>query len=252
LSGWFVVSLRPVGQHAAIRRAARELGAAAISLPGMRLRACEDTATRDALAHALDCEQVIFSSPMAVRAAARLQALASARTRRILAIGRGTSAALHRHGISAVVTPDLETSEGLLALPGLQRIDGVSIGLVTAPGGRGLIASTLRARGADLRVAHVYARAPARLTRRHSDALLAATGSGAVLLSSAEALVNVLAGLPMPARQRLLACTVVASSARLAGIARDAGFARIVLADGVSPRASLAALAAHAKSQRIR
>ena len=257
MSGWFVVSLRPVGQHAAIRRAALALGASAIGLPGLRLRAREDTATRHALAAALDCERVIFSSPAAVRAAARLHRLAAIGTTGstdlgVFATGRGTAAALRRAGISAVVTPAAETSEGLLALPQLQCATGVSIGLVTAPGGRGLLASTLTARGADVRIAEVYAREPARLTQRHFEALLAARGSGALLLSSAEALANVLAALPMAAHARLLECLVVASSVRLAQIACDAGFARILPATGASPRELLAALAAHAKSPSFR
>ena len=252
MSGWFVVSLRPVGQHATVRRAALEWGASTISLPGLRLRAREDAITRRALADALNCERVIFSSPAAVRSATPLQSLATIRKPMVLAVGRGTSAALRRAGICAVLTPAAETSEGLLALPELRHVAGVSIGLVTAPGGRGLLATTLRARAADLRIAEVYTREPARLTRRHSEALLDAKGSGALLLSSAEALANVLAALPVTARQRLFECLVVVSSERLAGIARDAGFARIVPATSASPRAMLNALAAHAKSASFR
>jgi uroporphyrinogen-III synthase len=268
LSGWFVVSLRPVGQHAAVRRAALELGAATISLPGLRLRSREDAPARRSLADALDCERVVFTSPAAVRSATPLQsrgtsrksgtpervALAkSALTRStVLAVGRGTAAALRRAGVDAVITPADETSEGLLALPALRHVAGVPIGLVTAPGGRGLLASTLTARGADLRIAEVYTRDPARLTQRHIDALLEATGSGAVLLSSAEALTNVLAALPDAARTRLFDCTVVASSERLAAVARDTGFKRIAMAPSAQPREMLAALVAHAKSRRFR
>jgi len=268
LSGWFVVSLRPVGRHAAVRRAALEFGAATISLPGLRLRAREDAPTRRALADALDCERVIFTSPAAVRSATPLQTLATVRKRAVaervvLAIGRGTAATLRLAGVDAVTTPETETSEGLLALPELRHVAGARIGLITAPGGRGLIASTLAAHGADLRIAEVYAREPARLTRRHIEALLDATGSGALLLSSAEALANVLAALPDAARARLLDCTVIASSERLADVARaagfirfpvarDAGFKRIAMAVSAQPRELLAALAAHAKSQRFR
>ncbi len=247
-----MVSLRPLGQHAPVRRAALAFGAITISLPGLQLRAREDTATRHALAAALDCERVIFSSPVAVRCAARLQTLATVRKPLVLATGRGTAAALRRAGISAVVTPDAETSEGLLALAELREVAGVSIGLITAPGGRGLLATTLNARGADLRIAEVYTRGPAPLVRRQIEALLTAQGSGAVLLSSAEALANTLAALPPAARSLLLDCHIVAGSERLVDSARSAGFARIVQATGASPRALLEALVTHAKSQRFR
>jgi len=251
LSDWFVVSLRPVGQHAAVRRAIRRVGAIPVSLPGLRLRMRDDPATRDALAGALACERIIFTSPVAVRSAARLQTLAAVRKPLVMAIGRGTQAALRREGIGTVVCPPIETSEGLLALPELGDVAGLSIGLITAPGGRGLLASALAARGAELRIAQVYSREPARLTRRHLAALRAANGSGALLLSSGEALGNVLAALPEAARRRLHDCTVIASSARLAELARAAGFVRIVSAAGANPREMLAALVAHAKSQRF-
>jgi uroporphyrinogen-III synthase len=200
---------------------------------------------------------VIFTSPAAVRAATPLHSLATVRKSAVLAIGRGTAAALHRAGVHSVVTPKHETSEGLLALPELAQITGISIGLITAPGGRGVLASTLTARGADLCIAEVYTREPAHLTRRHIHSLLAAEGPGAVLLTSAEALANVFGLLPDAARTRLLDCTVVASSERLAGIARDMGFVQIVTASNTmtsstQPRELLAALAAHAKSQRFR
>lgn len=251
LSGWFVISLRPVGQQGAVRRAIRGVGAIPLSVPGLRLRMRDDVDTRDALAAALACKRVIFTSPVAVRSAAQLQTLAAVRKPLVMAIGRGTQAALRREAIGTVVCPPIETSEGLLALPELHDVAGVSIGLVTAPGGRGLLASTLTARGAELRIAQVYSREPARLTRRHFEALLDAKGSGALLLSSAEAFTNVLAALPEVARSRLRDCLVVASSARLAEIARAAAFMRIVSAAGANPREMLAALVAHAKSERF-
>lgn len=266
--------MRPSGQHAIVKRAAAALGASTISLPGLRLRVREDSATRHALADALDCERMIFSSPAAVRAATRLQMPATVRKRAVagprtirkpvasakplasikavtLAIGLSTARALRHAGVPSVIVPASATSEGLLALTELQHVSGKRFGLITAPGGRGLLAAALRARGANLRVAEVYTREPAKLTQRHVEALLAAAGSGALLLTSGEALANVLGALPDAARLRLFDCTVVASSDRLAEIARATGFARIVTAAGTQPRELLAALAAHAKSQRF-
>ena len=49
-------------------------------------------------------------------------------------------------------------SEGLLALPVLADVHGLRIGLVTAPGGRGLIAAQLQAAGATIERADVYQR----------------------------------------------------------------------------------------------
>jgi uroporphyrinogen-III synthase len=252
LSGWFVVSLRPVGEHRALLHAARVAGATGIALPGLRLRAREDTPTRVALNAALRCPRVIFTSPSAVRSAVRLRTLQTRPRPQIFALGEGTRTALRRAGIADVRVPDEANSERLLAMTDFESVAGARIGLVTAPGGRGLLARRLRERGATLAIAEVYAREPARLNRGHADALLAVHGRGAVCVTSAEALRNVFDALDDRGRTRLLECVAIVSSARLHAIARDAGFARVIDAAGPEPRALIRALAAHAEPQRFR
>ena len=247
-----MVSLRPVGQHRSLLRAAAAAGAVGLSLPGLRLRAREDTPTRAALGEALRCPCVIFSSPAAVRCAVRLRTLRAGARQRVFALGGGTRAALRRAGIADVLVPPEASSESLLALPEFGSVRGMRIGLVTAPGGRGLLAEQLGERGATLAVAEVYAREPARLDRSHVQRLLDARGRGAVCITSAEALRNVLAALPDAARDALLACTAITSSLRLQAIARDAGFAAAIRADGPTPRDLLHALHIHANPQRFR
>ncbi len=256
LSGWYVVSLRPVGQHRRLLRVAEALGADGLSLPGMRLTAREDTPTRTALDDALHCPRVIFTSPAAVRFAIRLRMLAAdartARKRRTFALGEATGAALCRAGIADALVPPQATSESLLALPELGSLAGARIGLVTAPDGRGLLAGQLREHGATLAIAEVYARSPARIDRTHARRLLDVRGHGAVCVTSAEALRNVLAALPAAARAKLLGCVAVASSARLDAIARDAGFRAVIRADAPTPHALLDALRMHASQQGFR
>jgi uroporphyrinogen-III synthase len=252
LSGWFVVSLRPVGQHRALLRVVAAAGADGLSLPGLRLRAREDTPTRVALGHALRCPCVIFTSPAAVRCAVRLRTLRLRPHQHVFALGEGTRAALRRAGIADVLVPRQATSESLLALPELASVRGSRIGLVTAPDGRGLLAQALRERGATLAIAEVYAREPARLDRTHAQRLLDARGRGAVCITSAEALRNVLAALPNVARAALLKCTAIVSSARLQEIARDARFATVIQADGPTPRDLLDTLGIHANPRRFR
>lgn len=126
------------------------------------------------------------------------------------------------------------------------------IGLVTAPGGRDVIAPTLRARGFELCVVHVYRRLAAAFTPSESDALQSVASPRAVLLTSAEALGNALAALPAAARSVLLDSTAVASSERLLQRAREAGFAATLAAASPRTESLLEALAAHAKGAAIR
>ena len=67
-----------------------------------------------------------------------------------------------------------------------------------------------------------------------------------VLVSSAEALTNILAALPEDARHALRAGSAIASSARLATAARKAGFARVLRAASPRTDAMLAAAAGDA------
>lgn len=236
-------------------RAARALGATGVAVPGLRLAAREDTATRAALDSALAAEFVIFTSPPAVRFAMRLRmetATSWHPSSRVFALGAATAAALRRAGVGDVVVPARADSESLLALAQLENVRDRSIGLVTAPGGRGLLAPRLRAGGAQVVVAEVYERRPPRLTARHRQALLTTGGHRAVCITSGEALANVLGALASDARTQVLAAVAVVSSARLRDVAAAAGFREIILAEATTPGALLAALVVHARGRGFR
>jgi uroporphyrinogen-III synthase len=218
-----------VGTAAALARRVRASGGVPLLLPGLTLRGVVDAAAaRTALQAALTDALLIFTSPAAVRYAARLAPLQTRAT--VLAVGQSTARALRRHHVAAPLAPRRQDSEGLLEQPALHALRGRRVALIGAPGGRGVLRAHLVARGAQLRELHVYRRVPPRLGRRHVDALLALPASALVLLSSAEALHNLEQLLPPPALARWHAATAVVSSARLQALARAAGFQRSVLA----------------------
>ncbi|HJR11819.1 MAG TPA: uroporphyrinogen-III synthase [Rhodanobacteraceae bacterium] len=231
LKGIRIAITRPAGTGAAWANRVRALGGAPLLLPGSSLRAASDArAARTALRDALACDAVIFTSPAAVKFARQLGALRSRAT--VLAPGAGTQGALRSAGFRNAIAPAREDSEGLLALPVLHNVRGQSIGIIGAAGGRGLLQRELAGHGAKVVHAHVYERAPARLDRRHADALRRnARRPLYVLLSSSEALANITVGLPDDALRALLRGAAVASSARLATVARKAGFAHVLRAD---------------------
>jgi uroporphyrinogen-III synthase len=212
-------------------------------LPGLSLRSVsKDGAMRAAMRAALDDDVLVFTSPAAVRFAAALTPL---RTRAaVLAVGQGTAQALRRHGVSAQA-PARQDSEGLLDLPAAHELRGKRVALIGAPGGRGVLREQLAARGARLRELQVYRRVPPRLGRRHVEAVQALPRSARVLLSSAEALHNLVDLLPAPALARLRVAVAVTSSERLAQAARGAGFTRIVQAESALATDLLAAAALH-------
>ena len=229
LCGRVVVITRPAGTAATLARRVRDLGGVSLLLPGLSLRGVADQAgARKDLQAALQDDVLVFASPAAVRFAAALAPLQTAAI--VLAVGQGTARALRRHGMRMPLAPSQQDSEGLLEHPALQDLRGRRVGLIGAPGGRGLLREQIAARGACLHELHVYRRMAPRLDRRHVDALLQLPLSAQVLLSSAEALHNLHRLLPDAAWARLCAATAVVSSERLAALARASGFSHIVLA----------------------
>ena len=221
---WTLVSLRARGDHRALRRAAARHGGRLLALSPWTLQACTDEASRQRLAEVLQLPVLVFTSPAAVRAAA----------------------ALRRAGVAAPQAPRRMDSEGLLDLPALAAAP--SVGLVTAPGGRGMLTPALQARGSTVLRADVYERVPLALADADIQRLLAMRLPAALALSSGEALQQVLAQLPAPAVAILRGTFAVAASERLATLARDLGWEQVVVAGSPRP-AALARTAAQALAE---
>jgi uroporphyrinogen-III synthase len=244
LQGWYVISLRPLGQHGPLRLQAGKWGARTFAVSTLRLQPLPAGA---ALAEALRCPRVLATSPAAVRFAAALRPLRQRAGQHWFAPGAGTAAALRRAGIDHVHHPLRGAgAEPLLENPLLQQLAGERIGVISAPGGRDLLLDTLRTRGAQLSVALVYERAPLRPAAARLRALAALPARTALLLSSGEALASLWQCLDEAGRAALRARTCVASSARLAAQAKQLGFRAPLRAADARPEHMLAALAAHA------
>lgn len=249
LAGATVVVTRPVSTAAPLVRRIRGLHGTPLSLPGFSLRALAPAglAERGATSR---YDGWVFVSPAAVRYAFR-----AAPTLRIpppalvCSVGAGTRRALARRGIASIAPRQRVDSEGLLALPELADVRGRRFALVGAPGGRGLIAPTLRTRGAVVEAIYVYERVPPRWPRARLDALAHAADSLIALISSGEALANLVARLPADALARLRRQMLVVSSARLAALARERGFEQVSVAASALPddliEAAQKALARH-------
>lgn len=249
-----ILSLRPVGQHAGMRRAAARAGLRVLALSPWTLQANDDDTTRRALQAALACRSVIVTSPAAVAAAAALTDLAHSQVRDWLAVGASTRGALQRHGLVGAQAPHRMDSEGLLAMPALHtgRISGQPVGMLTAPEGRGHLQAELAARGARLVQANVYRRVPTAPSAAALKRLQALGDTPWLALSSAQALHTLLAQLPRPIAAQLRQCRVVAASARLVDRAVEQGWARARIVQAASARpADLVQAIVHASSRGV-
>ena len=241
-----MVSMRPRGGHAGLRRAAARHGGRVLALSPWRLESDAGDAARQALRDTLQAPVVVFSSPAAVRAAYALRRLAARRDQTLVAVGEGTRRALVAAGVDTAIAPTRMDSEGVLALPALAGLGrGDRVGLVSAPGGRGEIARLLAERGVDIVRADVYRRVPLALSRVQLGRLQAALAGHApvyLALSSGAAFEQVWAQMSDVLKQTVRNARVVAASARLAHHARSHGFMDVVVAASARPGDLLAAI----------
>lgn len=148
-------------------------------------------AAQAALTTAETADVVIATSANAVREAWRLRP-GFAPIGSLYAVGAATGEAFERAaGRPMAVAETGDTSEALLALPGLREPDGRSVVLLSGEGGRGALAETLAARGATLTKAALYRRIPAAISSDRLMSLLAR--SDAVVVTSGEALMHLCA-----------------------------------------------------------
>jgi uroporphyrinogen-III synthase len=232
-----LVSLRPRGQHAAVRAAAKASNAHCIALSSIKLVALNNDA---ALAKALHCDILIFTSPAAVRFAASSSVFSIKEKTLCFAPGPGTAAALKKAGVGSIHIPDNgHDSNALLALPNLQKLSGKSVGLITAPGGRGMLEPILRERGAELHIAYVYERKAVRLSNKQKACLRKISAPFAVLCSSHEVFQALWQALDADLQNKLRQGFWVVSSTRLQSLLAEAGISNSTVSPSPEPKAML-------------
>ncbi|MDU7580335.1 uroporphyrinogen-III synthase [Aeromonas sp.] len=157
------------------------------------------------------------------------------------AVGQASADAFAEVGIQALCPAD-PRSEGLLALPALQGVSDRRVLILRGNDGRDLIARTLASRGALVHYCATYERHYPDLD---GDALTRhwqAAGLDSLLITSGELLQRLLALVPGPQHPWLYDRLLVVPSPRVAEMAEGAGFTRIVIAQGASNQALVAAL----------
>lgn len=159
-------------------------------------------------------------------------------------VGSSSAALLESYGI-VVRLPETEmTSEGLLALPGLQQVNGERVLIVKGEGGRQHLRDSLELRGARVDELPVYRRACPDYLEGEFAGLIVGEGVEFILVSSGEALDNMVSLLRGAALDSVRRRRVVVPGARVAELAREAGFSEIIEADNATDDATLQALAA--------
>ncbi|MDX1496694.1 MAG: uroporphyrinogen-III synthase [Salinisphaeraceae bacterium] len=207
---------RPAHQAEPLCQALEDEGATVIRLPLIEIEALDSPA----LPNTQDYDWLIFTSPNAVHLGlAGLGQIDS----KIAAVGAATARALKLAGQDDVVIPTRDySSEGLLACEDFMQPAGQQVLLIKGEGGRDLITSTLRERGALVTERVVYQRHA--LNPKPDSIVTAIKQAHSVIATSLEILQSLVESCPAQVLPQLQALQLVVPSERVVKRARGLGF----------------------------
>ncbi len=235
LKGLSVLNTRPESQSTCTTRAIECAGGAVFSVPTLLIMPPKhDWLHKLPALNTVD--QAIFISANAVDftfsrlAAAQLSWPA---TIKITAVGRATACALSKHTLGRVLTPEISTSEQVLALQHLQKITDQTILLFKGEGGRKLLETSLLQKQAKLTILSVYERRlPTHLGLAEQSWWQNRTVD-IILFTSQQGMLNLftLFAFDKPTQSWLKTLPCVVISPRLAQLAHEFGIKQVLVSE---------------------
>lgn len=244
LAGRGIAITRPLEQARGLAELIRQQHGRPILFPLLDIQPLDDYSAFDRVLDQLPhADWAIFISTNAVeQGVPRLQRRYPDLPRRLrfAGIGPSTAARLADFGIRQVLVPrERYDSEHLLALPEMQQVQGLRILLFRGTGGREMLADGLRARGAEVIPAECYRRSNPQQDAGELAALWQNNQLHACVVTSSEALRNLLA--LAASEQWLKAVPLCVNHPRIAEQATQQGL-HVVLAEGPGDPAMLRCL----------
>ena len=238
LGGQHILVTRPAGQADALVTGIQQLGGCATRIPFLAIKPLDDLQDLEKIAASLDRYRAcVFVSANAVQAAwpvlTRQNSWPDALPAAV--VGPGTARVLRELGVRHILQPETQfDSEGLLALPYFapDQCQGGAFALIRGEGGRDLMASTLRARGASVDEASVYQRS---LGTQAVDAvaqLCLHDRPSAMIITSSESLDRFMQAASLALAQAVRDVQMIVPHARIAQTARSLGFSKVTICDG--------------------
>ena len=229
LSGLKIVITRPRDQAVQLAQRIEQAGGVPLLFPLLDIAAIQDTQNlHEQISRLAQFDLAIFISPNAVNygIAAIREAGATPNSLKIATVGQGSAKALRALGIADIIAPtERFDSEGLLALPELQKMAGTRVMIFRGDGGRELLGDTLKARGAMVEYAACYQR-----SKPQQDAgMLLAAKPDAITVTSSEALGYLWQMLDSHAKSALRDTPMFLPHARIAELAREQGWHQVQL-----------------------
>jgi uroporphyrinogen-III synthase len=249
LGGLNVLVTRPAEQAAEFAEKVSAVHGRPVSFPTLEVLGPPDKqAARARLAGLRSVDVLVFVSANAVRYAFPMMPDDIPLDLQVAAVGAATARALEEIGLDPTLVPERMDSEGLLALPQLQSVEGQHILIVRGNGGRETLRETLQARGAQVDYVEVYRRRipernPANLIRNWDRLVDVVTATSAQILDNLFTLLGE-EGVPL-----LQATPLIVPSRRIAEHAAQRGCERVLVADSAMDEDMLRALCSFAETE---
>ncbi len=246
LDGLRVLVCRPREQAAPLCQALTRAGALPRALPTIEIRPLNLAPEQRTLIQDLDLYQTVVvvsanAASLLVEAAGEWWPQWPVGIR-WLAVGARTGAVLEAAGLNCLHPERGMTSEDLLALPELKAIEGQRILLCKGQGGREVLATTLRERGARVDELLLYERGLPHYSEDSIREALKAFDPRVIVALSGETLNNLLA-LGQNTDHNLRRRAVLVPGERVATQAKAAGFRQILTPADLTPAGIIDALA---------
>ncbi|WP_455209350.1 uroporphyrinogen-III synthase [Kaarinaea lacus] len=228
LDGVTVLVTRPAHQALHLCNLIEAQGGTALQFPLLAIIEPSDPAALRSITQRLaEFDIVIFISPNAVdRGMQIIEELGGLPDGiKVAAVGQGSARHLDQRGIRTDIFPSQQfNSEALLAMEEMQSVGGKRIVIYRGEGGRELLATTLRERGAAVEYAECYRREkpdndPKELVKQLSQGEI-----DIVTVTSNESLQNLYDLVAGPAHSVLLQLPIIALSERTSRLAQELGF----------------------------
>ena len=148
----------------------------------------------------------------------------------IVAVGKATERALSSAGLQVALIPEVSfNSEGILATEEMHRVKGKSCLIVRGNGGREMLADCLRERGATVDYLEVYTRQQPVCDNTMVMDRVQQGRLDSIIITSGEALTNLLAMSTESLHQQLVKIPLVVISKRIKELAEKLGFIHIAV-----------------------
>lgn len=235
LNGISVVVTRPEHQAEGLCEKIESLGGSVIRFPLIKIQLQENDPLLQEGKQIEDYQYYIFISRNAVDAASKIWPNYKQifKGKKIFAIGSASKNALINRGIKDVIDcPGTGNSENLLQMNVFEKekIHGQAVLILRGSGGRELLAESLGDRGAYVDYADLYQRLrPCYNQQQLYDLWNRETSNSIIVLSSGEALENLLAIMQPDYSSELLNSSLLVISQRVAELAKQSGFSKNII-----------------------